>query len=180
MIDDEWIEAMEKQQHEKVDTRAEKMKADGASAHKAYEDFLEGWEKRGADAPETCWCPRCEKPDVVKLVKFGGQSPRYHYGCSKCGMWSNTCFTPDVAYKEWLAKVDGYAKEKQHDAISRPKHYADGAIECIDVIEQQEMPFHIANVQKYIWRWDKKGGVEDLAKARWYLDRFIRNLEKYE
>ena len=33
---------------------------------------------------------------------------------------------------------------------------------------------------KYIWRWKKKNGLEDLKKTRWYLDRLIKHVEKTE
>lgn len=34
-----------------------------------------------------------------------------------------------------------------------------------------------SQVIKYVWRWKSKGGVEDLKKCRWYLDRLIERLE---
>lgn len=41
------------------------------------------------------------------------------------------------------------------------------------------MPFCLGNVIKYIWRSDEKGAsIEDLKKARWYLDREIALREK--
>lgn len=51
-------------------------------------------------------------------------------------------------------------------------HYQQ-AIEPIEYIEANSIPFHEANVIKYISRWKKKNGVEDLKKARWYIDRLI-------
>lgn len=63
-------------------------------------------------------------------------------------------------------------------SVEHPTHYCkQGEIECIDVIEQQNMPYHLGNVQKYIWRWAHKGGVEDLRKGAWYLNRYIELLE---
>jgi len=55
-----------------------------------------------------------------------------------------------------------------------PAHYA-GEIECIDVIEQQQLGYHLGNVVKYIWRHDKKGKIEDIKKAKWYLDRYLES-----
>jgi hypothetical protein len=65
-----------------------------------------------------------------------------------------------------------------HDPVDRPSHYADGGIECIDVIRQnltreQFLGYLAGNNQKYIFRWQKKGGLEDLRKANWYLARLI-------
>jgi hypothetical protein len=63
------------------------------------------------------------------------------------------------------------------DAIN-PSHYKQGGIECIDAIKAATGDGFIGyvwgNVLKYLWRWPKKGGVDDLKKARWYLDRLIQ------
>ena len=73
---------------------------------------------------------------------------------------------------------------KDHDAVNHPKHYtshparcACGAgIECIQITEH--MSFNLGNALKYIWRADLKGdAIEDLKKARWYIER---ELEKRE
>jgi len=54
-----------------------------------------------------------------------------------------------------------------------PKHYTShpSGIECIQITEH--MGFVLGNVIKYVWRADMKNGIEDLKKARWYLDREI-------
>ena len=58
-----------------------------------------------------------------------------------------------------------------------PEHYKTSqGYECIDIAEQ--FNFNLGNVIKYIWRAGKKGDlIEDLHKARWYLDREIDRLE---
>jgi len=66
----------------------------------------------------------------------------------------------------------------QGDLVNHPSHYADSAIECIDAIEAQltaeEFQGYLrGNCVKYTWRWRNKGGVQDLKKAQWYLDRLI-------
>lgn len=66
------------------------------------------------------------------------------------------------------------------DNVNHPSHYCKGSIECIDAIAgvtynlQGMEAVCTANVMKYIWRWKDKNGVEDLKKARWYLDYLIR------
>jgi hypothetical protein len=57
--------------------------------------------------------------------------------------------------------------------IEAPSHYTQHDIECIEVLEALNLPFHLSNVIKYIWRHREKGGMEDLMKAKWYLDRYI-------
>lgn len=55
-----------------------------------------------------------------------------------------------------------------------PDHYRVDGLECIDVIEKLKLPFHLANALKYIWRAGRKNSaIEDIKKARWYLDRYI-------
>lgn len=65
------------------------------------------------------------------------------------------------------------------DSVDHPKHYNTGKIEVIDFIEDQKLDFNRGNTVKYICRAPHKGSeLEDLKKARWYLDRAIANLEK--
>jgi hypothetical protein len=66
--------------------------------------------------------------------------------------------------------------------VSKPFHYAHGQYECIDVMcdnfgNDVVMDFCICNAFKYLYRCMYKNGVEDLQKARWYIDKY---LELYE
>jgi len=64
------------------------------------------------------------------------------------------------------------------DMVNHPKHYTVGTMEVIGVIEDQKLCYHLGNVVKYVLRSAHKGRqIEDLKKARWYLDRKIQNLE---
>jgi hypothetical protein len=71
--------------------------------------------------------------------------------------------------------------EPEHDAVNSPAHYTSGKIECIDCIKaalgENFIGFLIGNVIKYSYRYKDKNGIEDLKKARWYLDRAIKELE---
>lgn len=63
--------------------------------------------------------------------------------------------------------------------VDHPAHYNKGKIEVIDFIEDQGLSFHLGNVIKYIARAGSKGDkLEDLKKARWYLDRYINEVMK--
>lgn len=67
------------------------------------------------------------------------------------------------------------------DNINRPAHYVRSNIEPIKVTEAWHLGFHLGNVIKYIERAGHKNSskeIEDLKKARWYLDRYIKNKEK--
>lgn len=60
------------------------------------------------------------------------------------------------------------------DIINHPTHYTEhpSGVECIQIVEH--MGFCLGNAIKYIWRADLKGdAIEDLKKARWYIDREI-------
>lgn len=68
------------------------------------------------------------------------------------------------------------------EIVNHPSHYggANNQYEAIKVIEAWELGFHLGNVVKYISRAGKKHNrvLEDLKKARWYLDRQIEQMEK--
>jgi hypothetical protein len=65
------------------------------------------------------------------------------------------------------------------DNVNHPKHYTSNGIEVIDIIEAFKLDFHLGNVAKYVLRSGKKTDeLEDLKKARWYLNRKIERLEK--
>ena len=77
--------------------------------------------------------------------------------------------------------VDGVmeARGRTSDPIN-PSHYKQGGIECIEAIKAalgEGFPDYLrGNVIKYLWRYKEKGGVDDLKKARWYLDRLIQEV----
>lgn len=68
------------------------------------------------------------------------------------------------------------------DSVNHPSHYGgeDNPYEAIKVIEAWDLGFCLGNTVKYIARAGKKNRakeIEDLKKARWYLDRAIKDLE---
>lgn len=77
----------------------------------------------------------------------------------------------------------GGAIPDQHiEKVNHPSHYGgqDNPYEAIKVIEAWDLGFCLGNVVKYVSRAGKKEGgdiVDDLEKAKWYLDRHIKNLE---
>jgi len=54
-----------------------------------------------------------------------------------------------------------------------PDHYKQGKIEVIDFILDQKFTYLEGNVVKYVSRYKFKNGLEDLKKARWYIDKII-------
>lgn len=70
------------------------------------------------------------------------------------------------------------------DNVNHPKHYTNGDVECIDAIASAvvgKRPLEavlVANVIKYLWRYEAKNGLEDVRKAKWYLDRLEATLRR--
>ncbi len=70
-------------------------------------------------------------------------------------------------------------KKKCVDAVNHPSHYNAGKIECIEALESATAglcgieAICTANAIKYLWRWKLKNGVQDLEKAKWYIDKLI-------
>lgn len=68
------------------------------------------------------------------------------------------------------------------DMVNHPSHYTQGEIECIDALEAATINLKgieavcTANAIKYLWRWKEKGGIEDLEKSKWYIDRLIKKI----
>ena len=70
----------------------------------------------------------------------------------------------------------------RNDTVNHPNHYTRGDIECIDAIRASMTPVEFqayckGNVMKYLWRYVDKGGVEDLEKARVYLNWMIESAQ---
>lgn len=65
------------------------------------------------------------------------------------------------------------------DVVNHPSHYTNGKVECIDAIESATVgktgieAVCVANVIKYLWRYEDKNGREDIKKAQWYLNKLI-------
>jgi hypothetical protein len=72
------------------------------------------------------------------------------------------------------------------DNVNHPSHYTGGNIECIEAIKEAIKDLKgieavdTANAIKYLWRWKKKNGVEDLKKAMWYINDLIKEMENEE
>ena len=81
--------------------------------------------------------------------------------------------------------IDPYGIKKP-DAVDHPPHYNNGSIECINYLEdnlgREGFEYYLeGNIKKYMHRFrikNKGAPVEDLRKAKWYLDRLIQTLVK--
>lgn len=83
---------------------------------------------------------------------------------------------------------DQYAEIEQvrqaiKDNVNHPSHYTQGKVECIDALESATIgkagieAVCVANVIKYLWRYEEKNGLEDVKKAQFYLNRLLSTLE---
>ena len=93
----------------------------------------------------------------------------------------------DHVCKNSEARLDGSHLEIDddgHDMVSHPKHYTQGGIECIDALKAATVGKRgieavcVANVIKYLWRYEEKNGIEDVRKAKWYIERLLKELEE--
>ena len=128
---------------------------------------------------------------IEALYEFCAEFPR----CDECPIGAvpnlrRQCIESEfenMSYEQ-LSFFADYLKleipEGEPDPVNHASHYNDGAIECIDALEASMTPIEYAGflkgqVFKYIWRYRLKGKpVEDLKKARYYLDRLIQITEK--
>lgn len=69
------------------------------------------------------------------------------------------------------------------DNINHPAHYTQGGVECIEAIAAATVGLEgieaacTACAIKYLWRWKRKNGAEDLCKAKWYIDHLLGVIE---
>lgn len=94
---------------------------------------------------------------------------------------NDVSFTKHITQKITPQIQDLMNSIKKKEAVNNPDHYggANNPYEAIKVIEAWVLNFNLGNAVKYISRAGKKDDiVQDLKKARWYLDREIQNLEK--
>lgn len=141
------------------------------------------------------YCPECEKvmtpPEAgySKVITCEACGETFtHRKDKSAGRWPKYCPTCLPKYskvpkkKEEVVQIIEEAITQtvalpKEDVINHPSHYTRGKIEVIDFIEDQQLPYHLGNVIKYIARAGYKGDkLEDLKKARWYLDRYINEV----
>lgn len=81
--------------------------------------------------------------------------------------------------------LESVKKQVEPDMVNHPSHYiSESGIETIDVIDAFTSDLVgteavcTGNVIKYICRWKHKNGLQDLKKAKWYLEHLINHIEK--
>lgn len=96
----------------------------------------------------------------------------------------NDLVSVDACAAEQKAEPEPCWAEPEQDAVNHPAHYTQGGIECIDALAAATVgktgieAVCVANVIKYLWRYESKGGIEDVKKARWYIERLVGEMEQ--
>lgn len=139
------------------------------------------------------YCNNCERRcnECELRCKYDGETDRFTdcLGCvfsemdnkmlNKCYNWYKEL---DPAACE-NAEAESCDVEPDVDMVNHPSHYTQGGIECIDCIKSATVgkvgieAFCVGNAIKYLFRYEEKNGIEDVKKARWYIDRLIKELE---
>ena len=118
------------------------------------------------------FCDDCHSCNNCLLEKFSGGV--------MCDFdeWSDDKLA--IAYDHVYKNMD----ENVHDMVNHPQHYTQGGIECIDALKAATVGKRgieavcVANVIKYLWRYEEKNGIEDIRKAKWYIERLLKELEE--
>ena len=142
----------------------------------------------GGGVSRELTCEGCGTTFIHKKEKAQGRWPKY---CPECHpKYSKVPKKKEETVQTIAKKIVKAIEEpevkvvelpKKEDVINHPSHYTRGNIEVIDFIEDQQLPYHLGNVIKYIARAGHKGDkLEDLKKARWYLDRYIKEVMPHE
>ena len=90
-------------------------------------------------------------------------------------------------WKKWKEKMNAKSKhiadivyeiDSKNDIVNHPGHYETGKFECIEVMQEAlgtdaVKDFCICNAFKYLYRHKRKNGLEDVKKAKWYIDKFL-------
>ena len=140
----------------------------------------------------NCYCNSIDDCDNCELMKkYDRDTSEFKdtYACIFDEM------SDDMLHKcyNWYKELDPAAcenaqdsccgKESNVDMVNHPSHYTQGGIECIDALKAATVSktgieaVCTANAIKYLWRYEEKNGIEDVKKARWYIDRLIKELE---
>lgn len=149
---------------------------------RTHEDYCPACEKimtpPGTGVSRELTCEGCGTTFIHKKEKAQGLWPKY---CPECLPKYSKVPKKKEEIAQTIGEPEVKAVPKNEDVINHPSHYTRGNIEVIDFIEDQQLPYHLGNVIKYIARAGHKGDkLEDLKKARWYLDRYIKEVMPHE
>ena len=112
-------------------------------------------------------CGKCDKLDY--FAAYATMPPQY-----RC-IITGECHSLD--------HVCDVKSEIKSDPVNHPEHYTQGGIECIDALKAATVGLEgieavcTGNAIKYLFRWKRKNGAEDIRKAIWYCERLLKEIE---
>lgn len=124
---------------------------------------------------------------VRTLVKFCDEQTGCPYCLIEKFLGEDYCYFDEWSDDKLAIVYDHVYKnmdENVPDMVNHPQHYTQGGIECIDALKAATVGKRgieavcVANVIKYLWRYEEKNGVEDIRKAKWYIERLLKELEE--
>ena len=132
----------------------------------------------------TLWfggeCPVHPREKVRVVLDDGNLDGNNYFDRASDWRWEwEDGLTNIIAYKVELSSDEELSVVYVPDVVNHPSHYTNGKVECIDAIESATVgktgieAVCVANVIKYLWRYEDKNGLEDIKKAQWYLNKLI-------
>jgi len=124
-------------------------------------------------------CSKCSLEVEIGLicVHYDATDHSTHWVCNNCYsalIQSTPNFNQLLKGSEKVNNDQETTSPAQTDRINHPPHYTKFQPEVIQIIESYQLGYHLGNVIKYLLRAPYKSNeLEDLRKARWYLDRYI-------
>ena len=133
--------------------------------------IIHNMEKKRVENMNVCHKPIGYPDDFCDGVK-----------CHDCSYWyPQLKYKPiDPEEKDWIF---GHDNKEPEDVVNHPSHYETGKFECFDVMreafgDEAVKNFCICNAFKYLYRHKRKNGVEDIRKAKWYIDKFLEIVDE--
>jgi len=126
--------------------------------------------------------------DEAKVL-YGRADRRFYVFCTDCPVKEECLRITEAAQMDGLEKCWSFiarhmsneedtCSEVTPDNVNHPAHYETGKFECIDVMvetqgEEAVKAYCLCAAFKYLYRHRRKNGLEDIKKARWYLDKYV-------
>ena len=127
----------------------------------------------------------CDCVTVVEaMIKYGDPLDNYYVSCIGCPA-KKACHISLDGYRQCWEKIaqcvpgtDEPVPVTKPDNVNHPVHYETGKFECIDVMVETQgkeavKAYCLCAAFKYLYRHNRKNGLEDIKKARWYLDKYV-------
>lgn len=116
--------------------------------------------------------------EAAERARAAAERPRSGHTCVTCGKIEKC----DAARHGATGGCSYWAASR--DSVNHPAHYTAGGVECIEAIAAATTGLQgieavcAGNAIKYVWRYSRKNGAEDIEKAIWYLRRLLREIDR--